>query len=265
MKPYFLVGLILVSGSTPLRAEPIPARVILKDSRDYENGQQPRPALIPIRLLETPYDQWSAENRNRASRGDFEKFHDILEEIRFQGGSGNCTPGKGFPETPTEPKPGGRRLSLLKVAGTSKNILLGEVVATEPAWDPVTLQISTLVHLKIKSVVRGVDAIDVGDNVTYRRLWGTATVRGITLCSYVTGNSPLIPRSGREAPERLRPTFLILGRMIPGNGLYIDTHDFEEFQVVDGLVHYPPGIPFYHDNKAENLEALLLRFQGSSQ
>lgn len=268
MKQPFIVGLMLLLGApTALPAEEaIPAKVILRDPRDLVGNNQKRyPSLIPTRLLETPFEQWDAENRNRAPREHFDDFNRRVESVRAEGASGKCTPGKGFPEESSMPKPGERRLSIFKVAGTEKNILLGEIVTTEPAWDPLTLQIYTLVHLKVQKVVRGLDTIHLGDIVTYRRPWGTVTLHGITLCSYANGNSTSPPRPGKDVPERLRPTFLILGRLVAGNDLYIDTSDFEEFQIVEGLVYYPPGISYYHDNKPENLEELLLQFQSNSR
>ena len=267
MKQFLILGLILLGTPDLLPAqETIPAKVILRDPRHLVGSTQKRsPSLIPTRLLEKPFEQWSAEDQNRAPREYFDRFNAIVESVRAHGTSGQCMPGKGFPEKSPTPEPGEKRFSLFQVAGSTKNVLVGEVVATEPAWDPLTLQIYTLVHLKVQKIVQGLDAIEVGDIVTYRRFWGTATIRGITLCSYVTGSSSSQTLPAKETPERLRPTFLILGHLIPGNGLFIDTNDFEEFQVIDGTVHYPPGIPYYRDNKPEKMEELLLRFQGNSR
>lgn len=267
VKRLTMAGWVLLLGASAIlqAQEAIPVKVILKDPRHIEGDRQPKPALIPTRLLEIPFEQWDADSRNRAPREYLEDFNRRVEMARTGGGSGVCTPGKGFPEESSVPKPGERRSSIFQVAGTEKNILLGEVVATEPVWDPVTLQIFTLVHLKVQKVVRGIDPIAVGDIVTYRRFWGTVTIRGVTLCSYANGNFPSSPRPGREVSERLRPTFLILGRFVPGNGTYSNTSDFEEFQVVEGLVHYPPGISYYYDNKPEYLENLISRFQGNVQ
>lgn len=262
MKAPLILGLMLLGVSTVLPAEEaFPSKVILKDSRHYAAGRQAPPSLIPTRLLEIPYDQWSADNRSRAPRGYFEKFNNIVEAVRIQGNSGQCTPGKGFPEENHTPKSGVRSFSIFEVARGEKNILLGEVVATEPAWDPQTLQIYSLVHLKVQKVVRGLDTINQGDIVIYRRPWGTATIRGVTLCSYANGVSLSPPRTGQEVPERLRPTFLILGRLVPGNGLFLDTQDYEEFQIIDGRAHYPPGISIYYDKKPEDLGEFLLSFQ----
>lgn len=268
MKHFLLAGLLILTVVNPSIAEEEAgtARVLLQDPRlILEKDKQPAPSLIPTRLLEIPYEQWSSDNRSRASRQYFEKFNTMIENVRTLGTSGACTPGKGFPEKSSIPKPGERRFSILEVAGNNKSVLIGEVVATEPAWSLETGQIYTLVHLKVQRIVRGLDNLAVGEVVTYRRPWGTATLRGITLCSYANGLSPLPPRPGRDAPERLRPTFLIVGRIVPGNGLFLDTSDYEEFQIVDGWAHYPPGISIFHENKPENLETLLSHFQGISQ
>lgn len=236
--------------------ESIPAKVIVRDPRHLLTQNQTRsPLSIPIRLLETPYDQWSADNQNRAAREHIERFASIVKSVRDHG-DGRCFPGKGFPEESLVPKPGERRSSIFQVTGNEKNILIGEVVAHEPAWDPLTLQIYTLVHLKVQRVVRGLDPIEVGDVVTYRRPWGAVTIGGVTLCSYANGLSPYWTGADSEAPE-LRPRFLILGRLIPSNGLFIDTSDFEAFQIIAGMAHYPAGITYYYRNPPENLEELI--------
>ncbi len=58
---------------------------------------------------------------------------------------------------------------------------------------------------------------------------------------------------------------LLLGRIAAGNKAFMNSSEFEQFQVIDGFVHYPQGIPYYQDNRPERLDAVLTSIQGNSR
>ncbi len=49
---------------------------------------------------------------------------------------------------------------------------------------------------------------------------------------------------------------LLLGRFAVGNKNFIDSDRYEQFQVIEGYVHYPQDVPYYRDNKPENLDSV---------
>ncbi len=242
-------------------------RVVTQDPTYFTTPRTPEPWLIPIRLLTTPFGTWSQENQQRAPQRYHQRFADQVEQARRLGLSGECTPAEGLASH------GGRfsmderdpPISIFDVAGTVKNILIGEVIETEPAWDAMTRQIATLVHLEVTRVVRSSDPIAMGDVVTFRRNWGTVTVGGITICSYPGALHPQPQKPWENAPERKRPVLMILGLLVPGNALFMDTNGFEEFPFIEGSVHYPQGYSYYRDKKPENLDALVSRFEGKAR
>lgn len=259
--------LVLFFLSSKTAADEIPARVIIQDPTHITMSRPPEPWLIPTRLLTAPYSSWSQDNQNRAAQMQIDNFNAQVEAVRRLGRSGECSPAEALSSQSLGHlgAPADRRLSVVDVAGTRKNILIGEVIASESAWDAITRQISSLVYLKVKQVVRGLEPIAVGDIVTFRRSWGTVTVRGVTLCSYpgAVGSQPPLPL--QNLPERQRPNFLIMGRLIPGNGLFLNTQEFEEFPIIEGKLHYPQGISYYLEKKPEHLQGLIEVFQGATQ
>lgn len=261
------VLLVLCFLPWPADADEIPSRVIIQDPTHITMNRPPEPWLIPTRLLAAPYSSWSQDDQNRAAQLQIDNFNAQVEAVRRLGRSGECSPAEALSSQGSGHlgAPADRRLSVVDVAGTRKNILIGEVVASESVWDAITRQISSLVYLKVKQVVRGLEPIAVGDIVTFRRSWGTVTVRGVTLCSYpgVVGSQTPLPL--QNLPERQRPTFLILGRLIPGNGLFLNTQAFEEFPVIEGKLHYPQGVSYYLEKKPEDLQSLIGVFQGATQ
>ncbi len=248
-------------------ADEIPPRVIIRDPTHITMTQAPQPWLIPTRLLTAPYSSWSQENQERAAQQHIDAFNDQVETVRRLSRSGDCRPALviscyGSGQSPAR---GDRRLSVVEVAGTRKNVLIGEVIAIEPAWDTTRREISSLVHLKVQQVVRGVEPIGVSDIVTFRRDWGEVTVSGVTLCSYPENIGSQPPLPSQDLPESRPPAILILGRLVPGNSLFLDTHEFEEFPVIDGKIHYPERIPYYHGKEPEDLEGLIGQLQRITQ
>lgn len=245
-------------------ADEIPPRVISRDPTHLTMSRPPEPWLIPTRLLTAPYGSWSQDNQIRAGELYIERFNDHVEAVRRLGTSGKCAPGEGLSSYGVGFGPAGAesRHSASDTAGKLKNVLIGEIVATEPVWAPLTNQMASLVHLKVRQVVRGIEPIAVGDIVTFHRSWGSVTVRGVTLCSY-----PGDPSSSRPFPEHdlaEPPTYLIMGRLVPGNDLFLNTHGFEEFPVIEGKLHYPQGYPYYRDQAPEDLQNLIVALQGKA-
>lgn len=248
-------------------ADEIPPRVIIRDPTHITMSRAPQPWLIPTRLLTAPYSSWSQENQERTAQQHVEAFNEQVEAVRRLGKSGECSRalviscyGSGH-----TPAPADRRLSVVDVAGKRKNVLIGEVVAIEPAWDPTSREIFSLVHLKVQQVVRGIEPIAVGDIVTFRRVWGKVTVDGVTLCSYQISEDSLPPFPSQDLPESQLPTLLILGSLVPGNGLFLNTHEFEEFPVIEGKLHYPQRIRYYREKEPEDLQGLIGSLQGAPQ
>ena len=244
---------------TAVGAEETPfGRVILRDTSSRYETRIPEPWLIPLSLLEKRRDQWSAQEQAAVPEELYGKFLDVVERTRDKGLSGNCNPADAFSSSaPSMVTPPEARYSISQITGAEKTAVIGEVVGTEAAWNFLSTQVATLVHVKVTRVVRAVDKVAVGDLLTIRRPWGKASVRGVTLCSTSRFEPPLPGPEAQQEPERQRQGLLLIGHRTAGNPFYFNTGGFGEFRIVDGLVHYPPGYSFYRDQNPEELEEVV--------
>lgn len=261
-KSYLFLTLVVSAIAALAEPAPEPAKpgVIVRGPSSSAKGW-----LIPAWLLQKPYEDWSRDEQALVSPKVVDEFNEYLDTVGTMNRSGVCTPGEGIPTT--RPAESWReKISLYDVAGTQKNIILGEIVGLEPAWDVGSYQVATLVQLKVVRVIRSIDPITPGDVVLYRRPWGSFNVRGVQLCSYLepvagqTHNSAESP----TAVERKLQTILLLGRLVPGNSNFMGSGRFEEFQVVEGKIYYPRGISYYPE-QPELLSVALSKFSGASQ
>lgn len=257
--------LILLSwaGKAPA-AEPTPewlanSSVVMRDPSLPGYKQQAHTWLIPGRLLATPYESWSREAQDLVPREVLAHFDQQIDGTRNVGGSGKCSLGLDGTHSSTTLDPD-IRFSFFQVAGDKKSIVHAEIIGSEPAWDAITREIATLVYVKVLKVLQKRDPIEVDDILTFRRPWGSLTVRGITLC---TEDAKVLAAPTRESTgttERLRQEVLLLGRISSGNSSFLDTGDYEVFPIVEGKVLYPPGFSYYRDLKPESLESVFTYF-----
>lgn len=255
----------LLLPPTPAGCEDTPVgRVILRDTSDRYETRIPEPWLIPVSLLERRRDQWTAEEKAVVSEELYGKFLGVVEGTRDQRRSGHCTEAEGLGGR-HDTHPAELRFSIAQIAGTKKTVVIAEVLFTESAWDAITFQIVTLVHLEVVTIVRAVEPVAVGDLLTVRRPWGTASVRGVTLCSYSTTKPPDPGRPTVAIPERERQQLLLVGHMTVGNSFYMSTGGFGEFPIIDGFVHYPQTYSYYRDQKPEPLAAVIAGISGTAQ
>lgn len=256
----FLSGLLAVS-TVGLAATSQYGRPIVRDPSDQFETLPPYLWLVPIQLLQKPLSDWTQEERDRVPLKVVEDFYSRVERARSLGVSGACSPGEGIDTRRQGSSSPDFRTSLTQVATSGRSVIIGEVVAAEPALDVVTQQIATLVHLRVQQILQNRDSVAVGDVITLRRAWGSTTVRGVTLCSYQTIDSGPSDDSLAGPVERDRQTMLVIGRIAAGNRSFFDSGRFEQFQVIDGYVHYPRDVASYKDNKPEVLDSIIDHFR----
>lgn len=193
-----------------------------------------------------------------------EDFNARIEQVRSLELSGHCTPGEGIADlSPSAAYSPDFRPSLTETAGSRKSVIVGEIIASEPALDLVTHQIATLFHLRIQQVIRNRDSLAAGDIVTFYKPWGSATVRGVTLCS-LPGGARASDGAAIVSIDRDRQTMLLLGRLASGNNNFFEAYRHEQFQLIDGQVYYQPAVAQYRDCKPELLDSLVVYFRTSS-
>lgn len=260
-----LAFFILLSWAGKASAEePIPewlgnSNVVMRDPSSPGFKQQSHAWLIPARLLATPYESWSRGAQVMVPREVLARFDQQIDGTRNVGGSGKCSLRLDSKSSSTTMDPD-VRFSLFQVAGDKKSIVHAEIIGSEPAWDAMSREIATLVHVKVLNVLQKRDPIVVGDILTFRRPWGSLTVRGITLCTEDAELQAAPTRESTGTTERLRQEILLLGRISGGNSSFLDTGDYEVFPVVEGKVLYPTGFSYYRDLKPERLESVITYF-----
>lgn len=252
--------LLLSSAGRALGDEPTPewlgnSKVVMRDPSSPGNQRQAHAWLIPGRLLATPYESWSREAQDMVPREVLERFDEQIDGTRNVGGSGKCSLRLDGKNSSTAMDPA-IRFSLFQFAGDKKSIVRAEIIGSEPAWDASTREIATLVHVKVLNVLQKRDPIEVGDILTFRRPWGSLTVRGITLCTEDDQPQDAATRESAD-PDRLRQEVLLLGRISSGNSSFLDSGGFEVFPVAEGKVLYPTGFSYYRDLKPESLESVM--------
>ncbi len=93
----FLLGLLLLAAPLANSEEPFQGSIVM---RDTSNPGQTRPVeawLVPIRLLEKPWTQWTQEEKGQVPRERVDEFYRTVEEVRAYGASGQCAPGEAIP------------------------------------------------------------------------------------------------------------------------------------------------------------------------
>lgn len=206
-----------------------------------------------------PYESWSQEAQDKVPREVLARFDQQIDGARKVGGSGKCSLGLDAKNSSTSVDPD-IRFTLYQVAGDQKSVVHAEIIGSEPAWDALSREIATLVHVKVLKVLQQRDPIAVGDVLTFRRPWGSLTAHGITLCTEDDEPQAAPTRENAGTTGRLSQAVLLLGRVSSGNSSFLDSGGYEVFPVVEGKVLYPPGFSYYRDLKPERLEEVIAYF-----
>jgi hypothetical protein len=198
------------------------------------------PFLIPIPLLEIPYANWPAYEKQKVPQAAYDQFWAVVQDLVASGVSGCAGPALscGYPgetlDQRTEP------ITAAALARSFPLVLIGTIVHEVPAWDFRLGRMASITYIKVDEVIKHEQTSrHLPAYVSISREYGTAQVQGITLCSLGKGLPGTEVRS-RQAKEYGQ--VLLVGSLDSGNSEYVSTSYELIFRVDGGDLLYPPGI-----------------------
>lgn len=259
MRNIALFGAILslLGGSFAARAEPPEPKILARwsggDSATAFNATF-EPGFIPIRLLMTPYSDWTQDQKNQASQTYYDGFWEYVQSFTNRGMVEKCLP----PPVMESSSAVGRwnnvapgSYSAAKVAGAFPFAAIATFQYQEPVWDVALRRIATLKYYKVQQLVRNLTSsqIAVNDLVTVVVPYGTVKVGGRTFCALAS--TPRLTNDTQNSTPVESKKFLLMGHLPAHQARHVQTNEDYMFRVVGTLLYPPQGIPAYGSQPVE--------------
>lgn len=230
---WIVSALLLSPSSVQSQENPYEKNIYMWDGKDGRDLVMVPPSRLRNALLSVDGE---APNTLGVPMDRWELFVEQLaysqELSRKQCTTSTATELYGYPHPDkpgTIPAPGSR--TALGPILSQPTVIVGTVEAEVASWNFFSA-VRTLVFFRVTEILKDESAsFALGDLVTIQAPWGELEMGPYSLCTYQ-------PEGVLEF--ELGDTFIVTGNVDEWNDAHIETNDAFYFQLVDGVVTYPP-------------------------